>query len=468
MPMPYAYIRAVVPVVAWFAAAVMPVAAADDLRLVAAAERNDPEAVAAWLAAGVDVNVSQPDGATALHWAAHWDAADIAHHLLGAGAVVDATNDLGVSPLSVACRDGSVPMVETLLDGGADVGVAEPSGETVLMTCARTGSLAAVARMLAAGADPNARERASGQTALMWAVAGRHTAVARLLVEAGAEVDGRSTGAFTPLLFAARAGALDAARLLVEAGADVNAVTADGHSPLLVAAASLDAITGSDYRLVVDESDHEALGIFLLDHAADVNQSDVYGMTPLHYAVEMGKPALLEALLVHDADPNRQLTKPLPFRRGDYVGRRAYDGATPFWLAARLANLEMMRALLAAGADPEMPSVRGVTPLMVAAGSTQSDSRMVPEARLLDAVRMLALEVGADIRAIDAGGQTAVHGAASVSGDALISFLVGQGASPDAKDNRGRTPLDLATTTLRPRPSTAALLRELAGAADSP
>ncbi len=440
------------------------VQAAADLRLVEAVERNDPRAVDALLSRQVDVNVAQPDGATALHWAAHWDAVDIAEQLLRAGAVVDAVNDLGVSPLSIACRNGSARMVETLLGGRADAHAAGPSGETVLMTCARTGSLEAVEQLLAGGADPNAPERASGQTALMWAVAGRHTAVTRALVEAGADLDARSAGGFTPLLFAARAGALDAARLLVEAGADVNPVTPDGHSPLLVAAASLDAITGSDYRLVVDPSDHEALGIFLLDHGADVNRADSFGMTPLHYAVELRKPALLRALLAHGADPNRQLTEPLPYRRGDYVSRSAYNGASPFWLAARLGDVETIRVLLAAGADAELPSARGVTPLMVAAGLAQTDSRMVAESRLLEAVQMLTLEVGADITAVDAGGQTAVHGAANVSADTIITFLVSQGASPDAEDRRGRTPLDIATRTLRPRPSTAALLRELAGA----
>ena len=440
------------------------VRAATEAPLVDAAERNDAGAVTALLAGGADVNATQPDGATALHWAAHWDTVALVERLLRAGADVNAVNDLGVTPLAVACRNGASRMVGVLLDGdgGADATLAEPSGETALMTCARTGAVDGVSRLLAAGADPNTRETASGQTALMWAVAGGHIGAARALVAAGADPDARSIGAFTPLLFAARSGSLDAARLLVEAGAEVNALTSDGFSPLLVAAASVDAITGSDYRLVVEPSEHETVGIYLLERGADPYQSDQYGMTPLHYSVEMRKPALLRALLAHGADPNVQLTSGLPFRRGDYVGRGAYNQATPFWLAARLGDVESMRVLLDAGGDPHRPAARGVTPLLVASGVTQSDSRMVELSRLLDAVKMLVLDVGADVRQADAGGQTAVHGAANVSGDGIIRFLVAQGADPLAEDSRGRTPHDVATRTLRPRPVTAALLLELA------
>ncbi len=444
--------------------AVAGVGRASELDLLDAVERNDLHSALALLADGADVQATQADGATALHWAAHWEAIELAQHLLEAGASVNAVNDLGIAPLSVACRNGSAPMVDALLSNGANARTAEPSGETALMTCSRSGRVEAVEQLLAGGARPNAVEVRSGQTALMWAAAGNHTAVARALVEAGAEVDARSTGEFTPLLFAARSGALEVTRLLLDAGAQVNAVTSNGHSPLLVAAASLDAITGSDYRLVVQSSDHEALGVLLLERGANEAQADQYGMTPLHYTVEMGKPVLLEALLAKGADPNAQLTSGLPFRRGDYVGRGAYNGASPFWLAARLGKLQMMRALLAAGADPELRSAYGVTPLMVAAGLTQTDSRMVAEDSLLEAVKMLTVEVGADIHAVDQSGQTAVHGGANVSADALISFLVDQGADPMAEDLRGQTPLDVATRTQRPRPSTAALIRELAAA----
>lgn len=438
------------------------IAFADTASLLDAAQNNDVTSAITLVNEGADVNMAYPDGATALHWAAHWGATDLAESLLNAGALVDVVNELGITPIAIACRNGSEAMVETLLRADANAFAVEPSGETVLMSCSRTGLLGAVEKLLAAGAEPNSLETNSGQSALMWAAAEGHTGVVDLLIGAGADVNASSSGRFTPLMFSARSGALEIARLLLDAGADVNATTDEGLSPLLVATASLDAITGSDYRLVVDESEHQDLGILLIDHGADVNQSDQYGMTALHYAVEMDKPRLLKKLLEKGADPNAQLTEGLPFRRGDYVGRGEYDGASPFWLATRLGNVEMMRELLSAGADPELRQAWGVTPTMVASGVTQTDSRIVSEDKLIKALELLVLEIGTDIHSVDRSGQTAVHGAANVSGNEIIKFLVAQGADPEAVDNRGRTPHDVAMRTLRPRPITAALLRELA------
>ena len=435
---------------------------ADGASLLDAAQSNDIDSAMMSIDQGVDVNTTSPDGATALHWAAHWGTTDLAERLLSAGALVDASNELGITPISIACRNGSEAMVDLLLKAKADAKGSEPSGETVLMSCARTGSLGAVEQLLAAGAEPNSFEVDSGQTALMWAAAGGHWEIVDLLIGAGADVNASSSGKFTPLMFAARTGDLKSAELLLDAGAEVNAATEDGLSPLLIASASLDAITGSDYRLVVEESQHESVGALLLDRGADVTQSDQYGMTALHYAVEMNKPSLLRALLKRDADPNAQLTQGLPFRRGDYVGREAYDGASPFWLAARLGNVEMMRELLDAGADPELRQAWGVTPTMVAAGVTQTDSRIANEEKLIQALELLVLEIKTDIHSVDRSGQTAVHGAANVSGNEIIKFLVAEGADPEAVDSRGRTPHDVAMRTLRPRPITAALLRELA------
>src|SRR5438552_17557083 len=115
--------------------------ASDDTRLVEAIKHRDSEAVAALLKQPLDVNVAQPDGATALHWAAHWDDVATAERLLRAGAHVNAVNDYGVTPLSLACTNGSSAMVDVLLKAHANPNAARKTGETPLMTCARTGNL---------------------------------------------------------------------------------------------------------------------------------------------------------------------------------------------------------------------------------------------------------------------------------------------------------------------------------------
>src|SRR5207249_11272930 len=118
--------------------------ATQDVRLVDAVKARDAKRAAALLHQHVDPNVRQPDGATALHWAAHWDDPGVAELLIAAGADVNAANDLGATPLWLACLNGSAAMVGRLLDAGANPNAALPSGETPLMTAARTGDAAAV------------------------------------------------------------------------------------------------------------------------------------------------------------------------------------------------------------------------------------------------------------------------------------------------------------------------------------
>src|SRR3989442_14684197 len=208
-----------------------------DLRLVEAVRNRDAVRARALLAERVDPDVRQPDGATALHWAAQWDDVATVDLLIRAGAEINVTNDYGVTPLAVASQNGSTAsatVVEKLLEAGANPNARLPSGETVLMTASFAGNADAVKALLAGGANVNAAETARGQTALMWAVSEGHPDVARALLDYGADVNARSTGQFTPLLFAARGGDIELARMLLAAGADIDAKGPDGSTPLLI------------------------------------------------------------------------------------------------------------------------------------------------------------------------------------------------------------------------------------------
>ena len=129
------------------------IAAGGDLRLVKAVEQGDKEAVRSLLEQNVDVNSVQPDGATALAWAAYRDDLETAELLIRAGADVNAANVNGITPLALACGNRSAGMIEKLVRAGANPNAAQKwSGETAFMTCARTGNVEAVKSLVAAGA----------------------------------------------------------------------------------------------------------------------------------------------------------------------------------------------------------------------------------------------------------------------------------------------------------------------------
>ena len=454
-------------------------ATANDLRLVQAARDRDAASVRALLAEGADVNATQPDGTTALHWAAHRDDLDTADLLIRRDANVNAMNELGATPLWVSCVHGGAPMIERLLQAGADVNAALPSGETPLMTAARTGIVEAVRALLNHAADVDAIELSRGQTALMWAVAQRHPDVAGLLIQHGADVRARSSirrvivntgtaggdaqfegsmvvpedrGGYTALLFAARHGDVASARLLLDAGADANDTAPTGTSALVVAA----------------HGGHTALGTFLLEQGADPNAADA-GYTALHAAVLRGDDELLQALLAHGADPNTRLARATPFRRlgRDWAMDWTWVGATPFWMAAMFADAAMMQTLAAGGAVPSSTMEDGTTPVMAPLAMRDrrpGSDRALVETSTLEAVRTAA-ELGVDLHAADDAGNTALHYAAASAFDSVVEFLVSRGAELDLKNAEGQTPLAM-TATPRRRGSrdperTAELLRRL-------
>jgi ankyrin repeat protein len=202
-----------------------PLWAADGQSIADAAKAHDNAAVRALMAEGGDVRATQYDGATALHWAAHFDELEIAELLLGAGADPNAANDYGATPLTMACTNANADMVAALLAAGANANARGLSEETPLMYCARTGNPDAASALIASGAVVNASESDRGQNALMWAAAQKHPEVVRVLIEAGADVNARTHSGFAPLLFAARAGDIESSDALLAAGADIEIST---------------------------------------------------------------------------------------------------------------------------------------------------------------------------------------------------------------------------------------------------
>lgn len=484
--------------------------ARSDSRLVDAAAQQDWQTVRALVTEGVDTNTPRADGVTALLWATHWDDLDTVKALLDAGADPNAADDHGVTPLMRAGENANADIARALLEAGADANAAQDSGLTALMIASGTGNRDLVRALLAHGADINTATRETGVTALMWAVEAPHPDIVHVLLETGADVEASSAKGFTPLMFAARNGDIELAKALIAAGADVNETGSDGTHPLPLSIVSR----------------HDDFAMFLLEEGADPNGT-IHGVSALHAAVgrvstwladwyrQRGMQAtavsgggrlgldpdsrlpLVRTLLSHGADPNRRITtsavvlgylaKP---RRGAFeqnsVGTGDVRGATPLWVASFSSNggglfgddskyhfesnAEILRTLLAAGADPNLTTDDLTTPLMMAAGlgyrSYQPNTpRGRPSPPVEEAVKVL-VEAGADINAANEADFTALHAAAFRGLNEVVQYLVERGADINARDFRGRTAFRIAEGTkqsfqFQAFPETADLLRQL-------
>ena len=511
----------------FLAATLTVLGAAGDLRLIDAVKKSDTGAAKSLLAARVDVNATEVDGSTALHWAAQRDNVELVEVLLAAGANPKASTRYKITPMYFASMNGNAAIIERLLKAGVDVNATAEDGETALMTASRTGKPDAVKVLLNRGADVQRKDPLRGQTALMWAASEGNTAAVELLLSAGAEVKEKSKGGFTPFLFAVRGGHLTAAKVLLDRGASVNDVVTDGTSAL---------------NMAVVNAYFELAGM-LLDYGADPNAADPRG-SALHTLAWLRKPGadgaagvgntphgppvptgnvtaleLAEKLLKKGANPNARIQwqdKKFDKEGGTMknppliqLGRHylTYIGATPFYVAAHNGDGPYMRLLAAHGADPKMPNVLGITPLIAASGLDYWEGEApgpftgVSEAERIEAVK-LALELGNDINAhADFGdykmegdpeylllyyplnmnqlvdkvlgdprwtGSTALH-AAVVSGQpGIVKFLIERGADINATTELGWTPLTMAqgiffANAKKEYPAAAAILRAAGG-----
>jgi uncharacterized protein len=451
--------------------------------LVDAAKNMDKAAIEKLIAQRVDVNAADVDGATALHWAAYNDDLPTVQLLIGKGAKVATANRYGVSPLSLACGNGNGAMVRVLLNAGANPNDVLHEGETSLMIAARAGGLDAVKALIAKGANVNAADQWRGQTALMWAAAEGNADVVRALVESGARTDTRSNTGFTAFLFAAREGRIESALALLDAGVKVDETLIRRRS----AAPDAPSAPGPTALMLAVSNAHYELAARLLEKGANAD-ADTLGWTTLHQITWVRKPGaggnnpapngsgsvssleMVEKLVKHGANVNARISK-LP-----NVGTTDLNliGATPFLMAARTADAELMRLLARLGADPLLANVDDTTPLQAAAGVGTRSPGEDPgtESEVLEAVKV-AYALGGSLNTVDKNGQTAMHGAAYKQVPSVAEFLIANGANIavwNAKNKNGWTPLRIAAgvhrgMNFRDSPAVAAILRRALTAA---
>jgi len=477
-------------------------AAARAVPLIEAVKSRNTTALRALLAQKSNVNVTEPDGTTALHWAANQGDATAVDLLLKAGATVKARNRYGATPFGLAVTEGHAAVIERLLQAGEDPH-AVVNGDPVLMLAARSGRVDAVKALLARGADVNVKESIYGQTALIWAAAAGQSAVVKTLVEAGGDIKARNrppgkgierdagfripaendplgirshrnSGAwgitldglqFTPLMWAARAGHVETVRTLLDLGADVNEAKPEGTTSLILAIIN----------------NHWELASKLLDWGADPNKGP--GYTALHQlawsrrinlkaAFHPGHPeptgtvdslALAARLLDKGVQINARMTESF---KDNMRNRFMRIGATAFLLSAKVVDLPMLRLLHDRGADRTILNDTNDTPLMAAAGVGLSNpgEDAGNETETMAAVTYL-LELGEEVRSKNRNGETALHGASYRGFTPVTQLLLAKGAELDVPNSIGWTPLGIADGAFyagifKQQPKVAEVLRE--------
>jgi uncharacterized protein len=449
---------------------------------------GDRRAALAMIAQGADVNQTQPDGSTPLHWAVYRVDREVVGALLRKGARVRVVNRYGSSPIAEAARVANVEIVGMLLEAGADANAANEDGQTSLMLAARTGNVAVARLLVEHGADVNARERFHDQSAVMWAAAEGHADMVAFLVSKRADltvrakandwptqitdeprVQYRPTGGLTPLLYAARAGCLACVKTMLDAGADVDRPNPDGMTPMMMAL----------------DNGHPAVARHLLERGANPHTWDWWGRTALYIAVTMrggqdgnaGRRSpdslgLITALLTAGVNPNAQLAFKEP-SRGGRENRFRDDllttGATPLLRAAQTYDNEAVRLLLEHGALVDLPNASGVTPFMAAAGvGTRTAGGVLGPGAPANVVALsletmeILRKAGADVNAritdvtsltariartntlTGRQGQTTLFFAAESGRTDVVKYLLEHGATIDVRDDAGKTPVDVA------------------------
>ncbi len=523
-------------------------AAAAEAPVAKAAEAGDVAAVRALLKQGADVNAPQGDGMTALHWAAVRGDSALTSMLLAAGANVRATTRLGAfTPLHLASQYGQAAVIAALIGAGADVAAKTSTGATALFLAARSGDPEGVSRLVASGAEVNAKEATYGQTPLMVAAGLDRAEVVTLLIARGADASMASSvmdlkaltapsegdrrpqnaagaqaarvevpgvtrpyryneligaqGGLTALHFAARQGSARAVKALLDGGANVNAPSpGDRATPLVIAIVNghLDVASALIERGANPNGVTDA-GVSPLYATLNVQWAPIaaYPQPRAHLQQSHSYLGVLKLLLDKGADPNVRINRKVWFS-GYNFDQSSVDevGATPFWRAAYASDVAAMKLLVSYGADPSIPTMKGlarrgpedpssgedrsglapmpvggpnVTPLQAAAGvgygfGFAGNSHHVAPGGMLAAVKYLVEEAGQDVNAVDADGNTAMHHAASRGDNEMIQYLVAKGAVVTGVNRAGQTTVDLANgpvQRVQPFPQTIALLEKL-------
>lgn len=469
---------------------------------------------------GANVNQAQGDGSTPLLWAINRQDYEVAAALIAKKADPNATNEFGANPLTEAARLNDQRLVTMLLDAGAKVDSANPDGETALMLAIKNGNQQMAETLINKGANVNQVEQFHKQTPLMYAAANSQAGIVKLLLAKGADVKPRSmytdwpsqvtseprvqyrsVGALNALMYAIRGGCYSCVEQLVAAGSDITFPTPEGVTPLMLAL----------------DNEHNEVAKFLMDKGANLDVWDWWGRTPLWIAVDRKAPPaaaggvaplggrgpaggqakggpggpgaakggrgpggaqaqrdpnapppvssmeIINRLLAAGVDPNPEMNfhRPNAPGRGRFGDNEVSTGTTALFRAVQLGDKEVIEALLAKGANPNIISM-GYTPfgLVSGAGPNGRGGAVPINLELMDLLAKHGANVNAKISGTQSfsyhigygnqndgvnskEGTSALHEAARTTRLDLVRRLLDLGADPNQKDNDGQRPVDV-------------------------
>ncbi len=429
--------------VPWIARALLVALALATCRLSLAASdladavmQQDAARVRTLLDHRADVNAAQPDGSTALHWAAYRGDARTAAVLLAAGAHPNVKTDTGMTPLILACVSGNVQLVQALLDHGADVNQTLSHGETPLMMAARTGTVPILALLLRHGAPIDAREKLRGTTALMWAAANSNPDAVRFLVAKGAD-------------FSARSGFTVPGRrpYLAETGRSRISQFAYGYGLAGIIVKQKDPESQKIVQEQIDTA-REVLERYPLPKLPQPSKDQWGGLTPLIFATRQGDIATVKILVGAGANVNET---------SEYLW-------TPLLVATQNKYYLIGKYLLEHGANPSIANGGGWNPLYIATHNRNIERGdypvRKPDMDHLDFIKLLLahganpnlrMRSSTETRTVftnewlDASGATPFLRAAQSGDLVLMKLLLAHGADPQIPTFINVTPLMVAS-----------------------
>ncbi|KAH0618081.1 hypothetical protein JD844_017061, partial [Phrynosoma platyrhinos] len=369
--------------------------------LMAAASGGYVDIVKLLLVHCADVNAQSSTGNTALTYACAGGFVDIVKVLLKAGANIEDHNENGHTPLMEAASAGHVEVARVLLEYGAGINThSNEFKESALTLACYKGHLDMVRFLLEAGADQE-HKTDEMHTALMEAcmILQKAEGVARLLLDSGAQVNMPADSFESPLTLAACGGHVELAALLIERGANLEEVNDEGYTPLMEAA----------------REGHEEMVALLLAQGANINaQTEETQETALTLACCGGFSEVADFLIKAGADIE-------------------LGCSTPLMEAAQEGHLELVKYLLAAGANVHATTATGDTALTYACENGHTD------------VADVLLQAGADLEHESEGGRTPLMKAARAGHLCTVQFLISKGANVNrATANNDHTVVSLA------------------------